>query len=233
MKSGKVIDISKSSLVSLKAELSRKQEEVKKVKGSESYIKLPPKPKETVKANVGVEERNKQDLQELQPEEIDLLKKSREVLEVKSRLYDELQKGKLVSEEGKSRYLVDFNQKGTQTQAESNDPVLNEKAESSDDDFMESDFDESEWVEYTDCLGRTRKCHRSELAEMKEIDAKMSKEVCRERQEEKEVAAVERPPELVSSDMERERFRQKWEEQEQELLNKKDIHYEDILFDGK
>ena len=28
-------------------------------------------------------------------------------------------------------------------------------------------------------------------------------------------------------------FRKKWEEQENELLNKKDIHYEDILFDGK
>lgn len=65
-------------LVSLKAELSRKQEEVRKAKGLESYIKLPSKPKEAVKTNPGVEERKTHD-QELLPEEVDLLKKSRYV----------------------------------------------------------------------------------------------------------------------------------------------------------
>jgi len=39
--------------------------------------------------------------------------------------------------------------------------------------------------------------------------------------------------ELVSSDMRREQFRLKWEEEERKLAERTDIHYEDIRFDGK
>lgn len=90
-------------------------------------------------------------------------------------------------------------------------------------------------VEYTDCLGRTRKCHRSDLAAMKEIDQKMAQEVVKDRNPTvvAEETTKDRPPELLSSDMEREMFRKKWEEQEKELLKKADIHYEDVLFDGE
>lgn len=67
---------------------------------------------------------------------------------------------------------------------------------------------------------------------MKTIDARMAKEVLGEKTKE-DTPGENRPPELLSTDMEREMMRQKWEEQERELLNKNDIHYEDVLFDGE
>jgi hypothetical protein len=48
-----------------------------------------------------------------------------------------------------------------------------------------------------------------------------------------EVTAGEGERELMSGDMKRELLRQKWEQQEEQLQNKTDIHYQDILFDGK
>lgn len=39
--------------------------------------------------------------------------------------------------------------------------------------------------------------------------------------------------ELLSNDMRKELLRQEWEKQEQELMNKKNIHYQDVLFSGK
>lgn len=39
--------------------------------------------------------------------------------------------------------------------------------------------------------------------------------------------------ELLSSDMHREMMRRKWEEQEQKLLHKTDIHYQDLLYNGE
>jgi hypothetical protein len=47
------------------------------------------------------------------------------------------------------------------------------------------------------------------------------------------VTSGEGEPELMSSDMKRELLRQKWEQQEEQLRNKTDIHYQDVLFDGK
>jgi hypothetical protein len=39
--------------------------------------------------------------------------------------------------------------------------------------------------------------------------------------------------ELMSGDMRRELLRQKWEQQEEQLRNKTDVHYQDVLFDGE
>lgn len=47
------------------------------------------------------------------------------------------------------------------------------------------------------------------------------------------VTVKEGEPELMSGDMKRELLRQKWEQQEEQLRNKTDIHYQDVLFDGK
>jgi hypothetical protein len=47
------------------------------------------------------------------------------------------------------------------------------------------------------------------------------------------VISGEAEPELMSGDMRRELLRQKWEQQEEQLQNKSDIHYQDVLFDGK
>ena len=40
-------------------------------------------------------------------------------------------------------------------------------------------------------------------------------------------------PDLLSDDMRREQQRLKWEEEEQSLRDKADIHYQDVLFEGK
>lgn len=40
-------------------------------------------------------------------------------------------------------------------------------------------------------------------------------------------------PDLLSDDMRREQQRLKWEEEEAKLQRKSDIHYQDVLFDGK
>lgn len=54
------------------------------------------------------------------------------------------------------------------------------------------------------------------------------------------LASSLRPPtppqpsqQLLSRDMQRELMRQKWEEQEIALIGKNNVHYQDVLFDGK
>lgn len=91
-----------------------------------------------------------------------------------------------------------------------------------------------------DCLGRTRTCHRSDLTLMKDRDKSLAVQLNVEKNELKQTAennkesvdlTVEK--ELLSRDMHLEEMRQKWEEQEKNLASKQDIHYEDVLFDGK
>lgn len=48
----------------------------------------------------------------------------------------------------------------------------------------------------------------------------------------KSTASPNEESELLSSDMRRELLRQQWEREEEELCNKTDIHYQDILFGG-
>ncbi|KAK9503223.1 hypothetical protein O3M35_011841 [Rhynocoris fuscipes] len=242
-------------MISLKAELTRKQEEVKKVKEHESYIKLPPKPKPIVKTNPGVEERNENDIR-LSEEEVDLLKKSKEVLEIKAAIYDKCQKGELVPNDGKSHYLVDFGRKSPEPSTSqqfveektSDDLKDDEVAESDGDEDQndEIDLDPDEWIEYTDCLGRTRKCHRSDLDKMKDRDKSLAAQLNMQKEnqpaaeesisnEDKVAASGEQlqERELLSKDMHLEELRKKWEEQEIKLANKSEIHYEDVLFNGE
>uniref|UniRef100_T1HRW0 CCDC174 alpha/beta GRSR domain-containing protein n=1 Tax=Rhodnius prolixus TaxID=13249 RepID=T1HRW0_RHOPR len=253
MRSGKLIDISRSSLISLKAELSRKQEEIQKVKEQASYTKLPPKPKKEIKANPGVDQRNEKDIA-LTEEEVDLLKKSREVLEIKASIYDKYQKGELVSKDGKSHYLVDFGRKTSELSspvqadvevpttvfADTHNETAQKTTDASDDPVEDFDLEDEEWIEYVDCLGRTRTCHRSDLTLMKDRDKSLAVQLNVEKNELKQTAennkesvdlTVEK--ELLSRDMHLEEMRQKWEEQEKNLASKQDIHYEDVLFDGK
>lgn len=117
------------------------------------------------------------------------------------------------------------------------------------DDYDAKNSDE-EWVEYVDALGRTRKCLQKDLDYMKRKDRDLSESIEgsgrlreepkkfvkeTEKKEEEEVKNVElsEENELLSSDMRREILRIEWEKQEEELLKKKDVHYQDLLFNGK
>ena len=87
-------------------------------------------------------------------------------------------------------------------------------------DFQE---DEDEWVEYTDVLGRTRKCHRSDLEEMKKRDMETFGS--------EGTSQTEAQLSLLSEDMRREQLRQKWEKEEEQNLKKPLLHYNDVLYD--
>ncbi|KAL0276389.1 UNVERIFIED_CONTAM: hypothetical protein PYX00_003977 [Menopon gallinae] len=228
------IEVNQSSLLSLKAELLRKKQEVHNAKLSDfpnrptvvNKTKLKTK---LDKANEGVSERNRKDAEAIQ-EESDALKKSQSILEAKSKLYDELVKDPKANS---GHFLVDFKNKESEKDESA---VLQE-----DDDKIESDFeeDDEEWVDFVDCLGRTKRCHRDDLESMKANDEKLKISLFgpSRSQESKE---PEKPktdgvelPDLCSEDMRRELLRQKWEEEERELLDKKNIHYQHVLFDGK
>ncbi|KAJ4446796.1 hypothetical protein ANN_13494 [Periplaneta americana] len=140
------IDVIGLMLVSLKAELSRKQEEVNKAKAQAQahYIRPLPQPKkQTVwtKQNAGVSERGEKDIEE-QVEEDDVLKKSRMALEAKSKLYDKLSQSSAADDEG--RFLVDFQQKSLtgETSSAALPPEENEEHHSSDEYDKTSDPEE-------------------------------------------------------------------------------------------
>ncbi|GLV41319.1 uncharacterized protein CBL_04843 [Carabus blaptoides fortunei] len=260
MNSSSKIEISKSSLLSLKAEILRKQQEVNRAKLQtklqQSQTPLRQKNKnnssneQNESHNKGIEDRQLRD----EIEDEGMLQKSRKMLESKARLYNRLVKGPndLTEDEIEmnKRYLVQFDRK---TREE-------ETKESSDDEHFSDEYEpasnpDEEWVEYTDCLGRTRKCLRKDLEYLKEKDFELSKtldsdgskidkeaptwvidtqgtkctEKISENQNEPDVSVTENS-ELLSSDMRRELMRQEWEKKEQELLNKTDVHYQDVLF---
>lgn len=106
----------------------------------------------------------------------------------------------------------------------------------------ESDYgeysDDEEWVDFVDCLGRTKRCHKDDLEAMKEQDEKLKISLSNNKsagviEKNKESEKSEQLPQLCSEDMKKEILRQKWEQQERLLLEKKNVHYQDVLFDGE
>ncbi|XP_075226290.1 coiled-coil domain-containing protein 174 [Lycorma delicatula] len=244
MNTSKSIDISKSSLISLKAELSRKQDEVQKAKVNKpttaDFMYSSTKLKKSHHKKQKKEEKEKVNADSVPDndatvEDDEALKRSRSVLEIKSKLYEHLQDGKLVADHGKSEYLVNFDQK----QRENDLNVLSDPSEKKEEEEELSDSDppsdpENDWVDFTDVLGRSRRCLRKDLEYMKQKDDKLAKNL-------KPPTPPPLPtdvssssaatPEMLSNDMHREMMRRKWEEQEKKLLNKTDVHYQDLLFD--
>ncbi|XP_044262244.1 coiled-coil domain-containing protein 174 [Tribolium madens] len=256
-------EISKSSLLSLKAEILRKQQELAKAK-AENEVKIRQIKKNTPLdlKNKGIEQRQAQDLSE---EEENLLKKSREALEAKTKLYDKLSKGasRLTDDEIEycRRYLVKFDKKARvsdhyQEEEEEDDPIC--------DNYEPPKNPDEEWVEYVDCLGRTRTCLRKDLEYLKSKDKDLKLIVDKRRNRDKSRSRSRsrsrtryrsrsrsrsrprnrtpspekgnRSPELteenelLSPDMRREILRRQWEKEEEEIRNKSDIHYQDLLF---
>lgn len=86
-------------------------------------------------------------------------------------------------------------------------------------------------VDYVDTFGRTRRCLRKDLRFYERIDQRLNNNSRNDNtvQNKKE---VEENEEFRSWSMARESLRKKWEQQEQLLTEKPDVHYADILFDG-
>eukprot|EP00095_Tigriopus_kingsejongensis_P000576 snap_masked-scaffold372_size192401-processed-gene-0.6 protein:Tk00576 transcript:snap_masked-scaffold372_size192401-processed-gene-0.6-mRNA-1 annotation:"c3orf19 homolog" len=128
-----------------------------------------------------------------------------QTLAAKARLYDQLRE-RGGADEG-STYLVDF---GSSPADEDED-------------------DPTEPVEYVDAWGRSRTCARAELARLQAQDDALRPFVRDHRPDEPEAAAP--APDLWSEDMRRAMLRQKWEREEEENLRKRNVHYQDVLFD--
>ncbi|XP_070594425.1 coiled-coil domain-containing protein 174 isoform X2 [Erythrolamprus reginae] len=232
----KPLDITVGSLVDLKAELFRKQEEFKKeklLKDAGVHVKpktVNKKPTIWTKQNKGVSDRAEKDVEQ-KIEEQQTLDKSREKLEEKARLYEKMTKGDFPDEETEELYLVDFTQKIIDKQREVQELCMGETARKAmreenreEERLSEADIPppqnpDEEWVEYVDYLGRSRRCIKKDLPLMMEMD----------KQNQDGRPETEKKT-LLSEDMRRELQRQEWEREEEEALKKPmgPIHYEDI-----
>nr|CAI5818239.1 unnamed protein product [Callosobruchus analis] len=239
--------ISQSSLLSLKAEILRKQQELVEAKAENKIKREIIKKKTPLELkNKGVENRKRFDDTE---EEKDLLKQSSIALQQKAKIYDELLSGKL-NPADHSRFLVCFDRKDGSDLPPDEPDDEPDKTEDSTEEFYDSDGDvdpSEKWVTYTDCLGRTRKCLAKDLEHIKRSDEKLKKVVEKKQMQDKQDQGIktaieateknedeveeEKPlPEMLSDQMRNEILRRQWEKDEERIRNKADVHYQDVLF---
>ncbi|XP_012513916.1 PREDICTED: coiled-coil domain-containing protein 174 [Propithecus coquereli] len=233
----KPLDVTASSLVDLKAELFRKQEEFKQeklLKDAGVFGKpktTNKKPSVWSKQNTGVSHRAEKDAEQ-KIEEQKTLDKAREKLEEKAKLYEKMTNGDFIDEEVEDVYLVDFTQKILDKRREAEAPGAggeSRKAGDGDDDeenLPEEDVPaprdpSEEWVDYVDSLGRSRRCMRKDLPDLLEMDKNLQGRLFVSPANEKA---------LLSEDMRRELQRQQWEEEEREALQRPvgPVHYADV-----
>ncbi|KAL0978358.1 hypothetical protein UPYG_G00169460 [Umbra pygmaea] len=222
-KKKKQYDVTASSLVDLKAELYRKQEQFKHEKleqdagtSVKSKLKIK-KPNVWSKQNEGVSERAEKDEQQATEEDktLDMAKRK---LEEKAKLYDQMTKGDFPDEETEALFLVDFTQKIIDQKRENHAQQEHEDRGRSSPIPPPENPDE-EWVDYVDTLGRSRRCMKKDLPRFKKMNQDFQG---------KGVDPAQK--DLLSEDMRRELQRQEWEMEEEEAMNRPvgPIHYEDI-----
>ncbi|KAB1264376.1 Coiled-coil domain-containing protein 174 [Camelus dromedarius] len=201
----KPLDVTASSLVDLKAELFRKQEEFKQEKLLKDSGVLG-KPKTTnkkpsiwSKRNAGVSNRAERDAEQ-KVEEQKALDRAREKLEEKAKLYEKMTEGDFIDEEVEDMYLVDFTQK-----------IIDKHKE------MEA-------------IGASRDSRKT--GERDDDEEILSEKDIPPPQDSSEECFVSPANEktLLSEDMRKELQRQQWEEEEREALRRPvgPVHYEDV-----
>jgi len=176
----KAISVNLSSLLSLKAELLRKQHEVRVAKATQAST-TDFRPSKSSTEKVESQDRGYKKVgssndgaKVYEAEDHAQLDKSRRVLEAKSKFYDRMSRsgGTLNSDDN---CLVMFNRKKQEADQEPSamrgDPRQRLSSRSSSDDEQVQDDDE---VEYIDCLGRTRKCLRKDLKEAQKRDRQLA-----------------------------------------------------------
>ncbi|KAL6111515.1 ccdc174 [Pungitius sinensis] len=226
-KKKKPFAVTASSLVDLKAELYRKQEQFKQEKlghensgaGFTSKAKIK-KPNVWSKQNTGVSARAEKDAEQLAEEQTSL-DTSRRKLEEKAKLYEQMTKGDFPDEETEGLFLVDFTQKIIDKKREMYaQKETDRKDEESDNSSVPPPQNpDEEWVDYVDALGRSRRCMKKDLPGFKKMD-----------QDFKGKGQASDDKTLLSEDMRRELQRQEWEREEEEAMKRPigPIHYEDI-----
>ncbi|XP_041946257.1 coiled-coil domain-containing protein 174 isoform X1 [Alosa sapidissima] len=227
----KQFNVTASSLVDLKAELYRKQQEFRQEKitqhggtsaaGSADRPKLK-KPNIWSKQNEGVSARAQKDV-ELSAEEENNLDKSKKKLEEKARIYEQMTKGDFPDEETEGLFLVDFTQKiiDQRRNAHANTSSAYRDGEEEDQQIPvpPPQNPDEEWVEYVDALGRSRKCLKKDLPNFQKMDQDFQKS---------RLGSGDKS--LLSEDMRREIQREQWAEEEEESMKRPigPIHYENI-----
>lgn len=199
-------------------------------------------------------------------EDTELLKKSRRILEAKTKLYNKMSANGGGGINSDDTCLVMFNHKkqSETSNATQQSSYYNDESSSSDDDHLQTDDNTTntgEWVEYTDCLGRTRKCLKEDLEFFKKKDIDLADTVSKRQENVTSSAWFEdtkgsipppsinpvQPPVPVVSVQQKnfndddsstiaskiDEMRSNWDKQEEENINKDFVHYQDILFDGK
>lgn len=106
----------------------------------------------------------------------EMLAKSKRVLEAKAKLYDRLTASGGGATNSDETSLVMFNKKKQDVRPISRSSSSSSVSDNSDDDHGHGDDDDDDnlWTEYTDCLGRTRKCLKSDLKYFKQKDAELA-----------------------------------------------------------
>ncbi|XP_039490760.1 coiled-coil domain-containing protein 174 [Drosophila santomea] len=180
----KAISVNLSSLLSLKAELLRKQHEVRVAKATKASA-ADFRPAKSSGDKDKSSERNYKKVGSIgdgakvyEAEDHAQLEKSRRVLEAKSKYYDRMIRngGSLNSDDN---CLVMFNRKKQEADHEQEhsshrcDSRQRPRSSSSSSSNDEECHDDDE-VEYVDCLGRTRKCLRRDLKEVQKRDKQLA-----------------------------------------------------------
>ncbi|ALC46771.1 CG7183 [Drosophila busckii] len=267
----KAISVNLSSLLSLKAELLRKQQEVKVAKATKATAKefKPSKVSSEKEKSSTSKARNYQEIESrsdgakvYETEDYAQLDKSRRLLEAKSKFYDRMSRsgGTLNSDEN---CLVMFNRKRQDEQPEPSYALRERLSSSSHSENTDGELDDDvcnddDEVEYVDCLGRTRKCLKKDLAEAKSRDKKLADSMPErldqtkanwmidtqgtlnnhnsDDDEDNEPSYGPRPTESVFSEAlstmtKHDEQRMNWERKEAENFDKPDVHYQDVFFD--
>lgn len=234
----------------------RKLHEVQQQKGASKFTGVINPNLDTAKLkSKNVEEKEKSRSaprrREERPDE-DLLKKSQKILQAKSQFYDKMMTsgGSLNSDE---TCLVMFSEKRAQREerkidtSDDDGPKRRYSNSSSDSSPPISDDDDNlpedeQWVEYTDCLGRTRKCLKKDLEFFKKKDHDLKRtEVIEEGERTSPSPDRERKVPGLSTSMSTlpsiddgsnlEEMRKNWETKAAENAERDEIHYQDVLFD--
>eukprot|EP00038_Savillea_parva_P010397 m.189999 g.189999 ORF g.189999 m.189999 type:complete len:368 (+) comp17921_c0_seq1:244-1347(+) len=209
------IDVNASSLIDLKVELAKKQQEFR-LQSLDPELrrksKQATKGPSFLKQNAGVLARDQRDRQ-VELDDASDLEKSRRALEAKAALYNRIQtQGPLTAEESE-QFLVDFEAKllepdahaATHTNGASDVPPPPPPPPEADDD----------WVEYKDAFGRDRRCLRRDLpariAAEKDVLLGQSDHAPPPPPPPHPPPGVPISSDLLSDDMRRELDRQQWE----------------------
>ncbi|KAK3877326.1 hypothetical protein Pcinc_017949 [Petrolisthes cinctipes] len=226
-----------SGLLGLRAEVQKKRTEAGKlnvdVKGKRSN-------KSFLSCNAGVSDRAAKDKQQLDQETV-TPQKARTILEEKAALYEKLNSGVEVLEDDNlnQKFLINFQKKIVTEVLEKKEKSEEERKEKQrkreeihPDDYTSAEA-RDEWVEYVDAFGRTRECMRRDLPNMLHKDSQLKKDLGQvdESEEDEAGAGGKGSQDTLLEELFQDSFRQRWAQQEALNATKKDIHYQDVLFD--